>query len=195
MQEYIASKLVGSGSGVVSIAGGIVDSIVVPDVGVVLLVNRKFPNEGLRPVYNQAKGINPNVAVVFYKDGKTFFRNAAHGEEAGLRGVNFKADLSLKLYTPEQINRMITLRPEEKFARANRRSWIQYFQPPSADLGEGIESFKFLPVTLDYTHILPEQRVGDVQEISKRWNIWDDPQRKHFDCLLQIKDGFLVPRR
>jgi len=195
MQEYIASKLVGSGLGVVSIAEGSVDSIVVPDVGTVLLVNKTFPNDGLRPIYNQARQISPNVAVVFYKDGRTFFRNAAHGEEAGLQGVNFKADLSLKLYATEQINRMITLRPEEKFAKSTKQGWIQYYRPQSTGLEEGIETFKFLPVTLDYSHIPAENRVGDVQETSKRWSLWADEQRRHYDCNLEIRNGFLVPRR
>jgi hypothetical protein len=199
MQEYVASKLVGSGSGVVSIAEGKIDSIVVPDVGTVLLVNREFPNDGLRQIYNRAREVNPNVAVVFYKDGSTFFRNAAHGEEGGLQGVRYKGDLglSLKLYSSdssEAINRIITLRPEEKFVKGLKQGWVQYYQPESSNLEEGIETFRFLPVTLDYSHVPAEERVGDVQEVSKRWNIWDEDKRKHFNCPLKLEKGYLLPR-
>lgn len=84
-------------------------------------------------------------ALVFLK-GTPFFRSAA-------RDNHFKADdLSLKNYSPSQINHMILLRPEEQ-QRVSIRPTVQYYQPASELLEEGLLSVTYTPVEFDYSHI------------------------------------------
>lgn len=201
MMDYIASHLEGSASPIISVRGN-PNNILVGEDGIVLLIDREFPNEGLRDIYRKARSLRPKVAAVLYKDGETFFRNAAHGEEAGLKGVRYKSDrgLSLKGYNSEEVNRMITMRPEEKFLhRINLESngnfgWVQYYQPASEGLEEGIESFRFAPVVYDYSHLQDEGFARGSEE-SKRLYIWDERQRAHNSGLLALNGKFLQARK
>jgi len=198
MMDYLASRLEGFGSPVISIKGT-VNTIVLPGTGIVMVVDGQLPNDGLKRAYVELRtalevpDMRDNIAMVLYKDGKTFFRNAAHGTEAGLKGVRYKStlDLSLKNYDQDEVNRMIALRPEEKFI-ADFRNTVQYYQPESAGLDQGLVSFRFEPVTFDYSHIPANERYGPIQEESKRTYIWT---RRSFSAgPLMLARNFLVER-
>ena len=142
--------------------------------GVVLMVNRHYPNKSLNRIYEVVNKHIPNSGLVFFKDGKTFFRSAAAGEdETGIKSKRPKLceNRSLKNYTLEDLRKMISFRPEETFAR-NLKSWVQYYQPESERLKEGIVSYKFSPVELDYSHIPSEERFGPLTKDSERLSIW-----------------------
>jgi hypothetical protein len=193
MQDYIASRLDGSGSPVLSVKGD-ANLIVLKDNGLVLLVDEAFGKDQFARLFAKAAGVYSSApAVVFYKDGKTFFRDGAYGEKAGLKGNRYKAKygLSLKNYTDEQINKMITLRPEELFM-TDRKPWLQYYQPASEQLAEGIESFQFKPVTFDYSHIDSNTRFRPDDRDSSRLSMW--LKRNHNGALLDLQNGYLVSR-
>lgn len=192
MQDYIASRLDGSGTPVISINGD-ANLIYLKDKGLVFLVDQAFGGQNFKNLFERAKSTSQNVAFVFYKDGKTFFRDGAHGEKSGLKGNRYKAKygLSLKNYTDEQINKMITLRPEELFI-ADRKQWLQYYQPASEQLAEGIESFQFKPVTFDYSHIDSNTRFRPDDRDSSRLSMW--LKRNHNGALLDLQNGYLVNR-
>jgi len=156
---------------------------------IVFLVDRVFTSSGFNRTLHILGARAENVMPVFYKDGVTFFRNAAHGVEAGLKGVRYKSqqDLSLKHYTQEQINRMILARPEERHL-INLGRFLQYYQPQSVGLEQGVETFKFGPVTYDYTH-LPNGAHGKMEERSERLFLWLD--RGHSSGALFPSRGYL----
>ena len=192
MRDYVAEHLEGGGSSIISAKGE--PNHIVQDGNLVLLVDKHFGEDRFRRILTQAKGINPNFAILFYKDGKTFFRNAAHGEEAGLKGNRYKSTLglSLKNYSQEEINRMITFRPEELLVEDARKSVIQYYQPKSEGLEEGIVTYKSEPVIFDYSH-LPPQGFARGEEDSKRIRIWREKVLR--DCPLKIESGYLRARK
>jgi len=161
--------------------------ILVGENGIVLLVDRVYPNETFRRAYNLAIEKKSKIGVVFFKDGETFFRNAAE-----THGFKERYDLSLKNYNPEQVRQMISFRPEEIFAHGTGREWLQYYQPSSGRLEQGLESFKFVPVTFDYSHI-PEGRFQPEDRDSKRIHLWTE--RRHFTGLLGHKGRYLVQRQ
>jgi len=122
-----------------------------------------------------------NFAVVFYKDGKTFFRSAAEANY-----FKKKNELSLKNYTTEDMQHMILLRPEE--IRVNQdKVFLQYYQPESARLQEGISTFRFEPVVFDYSHL--EKWYVDDDKDSERLFIWTERIDRSGD--LQIHDDYL----
>jgi hypothetical protein len=88
---------------------------------------------------------------------------------------------------------MIEFRPEEIFVRGIRNRRVQYYQPASERLNEGIEHFVFDNVLFDYSHIPAEQRFGDIEKTSERLFIWDKDKRRHWDCALGLYKGLLLP--
>lgn len=152
-----------------------------PREGAVLLVNRSYPKDNLNKIYKGISEHISNTGFVFFKDGKTFFRSSAAGE--AVNGIKSKAsklrdDRSMKNYTLEDFHKMIAPRPEEKFA-IRTKGWIQYYQPGSERLEEGIVSYKFKPVELDYSHIPSDERFGPLTKDSERTYIWT---QKHDHC-------------
>jgi hypothetical protein len=175
MMDYISARLENEGRQVVSIAGNLANCIYLQDKGLVLMVDRVFPKSEFPRAFAQAKEITPNVAAVVYKDGETFFRSAAAGEEeTGIRAKHSKLrdDRSLKNYTSEDMKNVISFRPEEEFLRNRNGGWVQYYQPQSDRLQEGIVSYRFEPVTFDYSHIPDSARFGPIQKDSERLRIW-----------------------
>jgi len=143
--------------------------------GIVLLVDQVFPNDSFNRIYGVAKKTIPDVAAAVYKDGKKFFRSAAAGEEnTGIQSKRHKLrnDRSLKDYTDEDLRKMISFRPEEEFLRTAKNGVVQYYQPASDRLEEGIVSYKFEPVVFDYSHLDSGARFGPVEQDSERLRIW-----------------------
>jgi hypothetical protein len=209
MQEYIVEKLRLNEEHVEPRNKNLVDGraiessyIVVGDKGLVLLVDQIYPGDCFDNLHRKivnARDSQGNLqferfAVVFYKDGKKFFRSSVAGEdgEAGLASMRFKNTygLSLKHYNAEDLRRIITCRPEEIVALC-RSSWLQYYQPVSERLEEGIASYRFAPVHFDYSHLDgTEYRPSNTD--SKRLHIWKENHLNKGDLVLDGKK--LVPK-
>jgi hypothetical protein len=209
MQEYIVEKLRLNEQNVEPrnknlIGKGTIESsyIVVGNKGLVLLVDQIYSGDCFDELHRRIVNArdcqgNPQFekfAVVFYKDGKKFFRSSMAGEngEAGLESMRFKNTygLSLKHYNAEDLRRMITFRPEENTAFC-RNSWLQYYQPASERLEEGIASYRFAPVHFDYSHLDgTANRPYDTD--SKKLRIWKELQFNKDSLVLDTKQ--LVPK-
>jgi len=193
MKDYLVNQLEGfsdkveprsrevlKGSGITS------NYILVGDKGMVILVDQIYPNNTLNRLSCVAdkQGL-ANKAFIFLKDGKTFFRDAANGSKAGLGAKRNK--FSLRNYTEQEKTQMIAFRPEEVLIN-NSREHLQYFQPDSDRLEQGIESFKFKPVRFDYTHRTDLQNAD-----SKRIHLWN--RRSHNNGPFDLSKGYLGARK
>ena len=158
--------------------------IQIGDDGLVILVDKKYTEEGFRTLCRELTKGRKDAAVVFYKDGETFFRSAAQANY-------FKKEhsLSLKHYTSEQMTKMMLLSPEERFIQ-ERRTSLQYYQPDSANLERGIETFRFEPVRFDYSHISSYEKFKPQDADSKRLFIWTE--RTHEPENLKLEDNRLM---
>jgi hypothetical protein len=137
-------------------------------------ISKRFHNNGIR------------VSPIFYKDGETFFRNAA--EKNYFKKVH---NLSLKNYSNEEMNKMILFRPEEIFVNSQRR-YLQYYQPESERLDQSLETFEFKPVYFDYSH-LEGDRFRPQDTSSERLSLWT--RRIHQPEDLKIHNsGYLIKR-
>jgi hypothetical protein len=128
--------------------------------------------------------------MVFYKDGKHYFRNAAQGIEGELQGVRFKQQqgLTLKHYDSTDVNRMIHLsRPE--IAVQDWSSRVHYYQPASDRLDEMIVSYQFEPVIYDRTHIPWQSRLCSTSEQSKKIFIWNPDGKTEYGQGLLMKNN------
>jgi hypothetical protein len=121
--------------------------ITVDGDGIILLVDQIYPGNSFDKAHVQARAQFSKIGAVVLKDGKTFFRSAAQKN-------HFKSrhNLSLKHYSSDEINRMILLRPEESFLK-DITGMVEYFQPESARLKEGLVIADFGDVSYDYSHI------------------------------------------
>ena len=172
MIDYIHSSLTGSEENIVpcskSIGGINTDFIKVGEDGIIILVDREYANDEFGKLYNLAKFEKTRVASIFYKDRKIFFRSAAYNE-----GYKQKYHKSLKNYSSQDISKMIILRPEEIFMQ-NRNEWLQYYQPESEQLPEGIVTLKFEPLKRDYSHINSDERYKPENTKSTLRFIWTE---------------------
>ena len=192
MLDYIVARLVGSEEKIIPIRKRIFEGleaniILVGNDGVVLMVDKIYPKNLFQRLHDFSKQGKERVASVVFKDGKTFFRSAAEKNY-------FKKDnlLSLKNYSSDDMQRMILLRPEE-ITLANRNfGRVQYFQPGSPRMEEGLETFRFNPVEFDYSHIDSKYRFKPQDTSSRRLHIWD--QRTHSTGPLFL-DSFLLKGR
>ncbi len=189
MLDYVVSKLESSGEKIIpskrNILGKIESNLIfVGDNGVVLLLDKIYPKDSFRYLHNIASQSKERVASVVFKDGETFFRSAAEKNY-------FKKDhkLSLKNYNAEDMQRMILLRPEEIILTQKNFGQIQYFQPESSRMREGLETFRFKPVKFDYSHINSDYGFKPENTSSKRLHIWN--RRQHFTGPLFL-DTFLL---
>jgi len=206
MLGYLEAHLAGSSDKIEARSKELVPGIksnyiLVGDDGIVFLIDQPYANDTFKRIYDTIAQ-NPdeskrrkNFAPVFFKDGKTFFRSAVGNvEETGIKSKRFKADdeHSLKNYK-EVMNQIISMRPEELFISRNLGKWIQYYQSQSEKLEQGIVSYKFQPVELDYSHIPPEERFGPITRISERLSLWRD--KRFFSGNLNLFNNYLVPRK
>lgn len=200
MFDYLVARLKGSGQSVVPkrgvLTGGIESSyILVENDGVVFLVDQPYPNEGIMDVYRACWGNKQfNFCPVFLKDGRTFYRSSMAGEsgEAGLKSKRFKQKhgLSLKRYNEDELRRMITFRPEERFA-FGRSPVLHYYQPDSANLSEGVVKYGFSKVIFDYSHISDSDRFKPENKASEVIHLWRD--RNEMRGNLRLDGRVLVP--
>jgi hypothetical protein len=152
--------------------------------GIVLMVDQKYPDGSFDKVYTDASKIYNNVGVVFYKGENTFFRPAApihHYKKTGR---------SMKNYTEEEMHRMIMFRPEEIFMYHKDGQKLQYYQPESARLEEGIMTYVFGPVNADYSHISSKRFKPQDRTFIRDHIIKDE---KFYDGKLKLVNGILVP--
>ena len=173
---------------------GIQTSYIKLDNGIVIIVDDKYENNTLEILYEKAvrqtqKAKHPQtVSLVFLKDGKTFFRSAAQNNR-----WKSQMYMSLKDYSDEEINRIITFRPEEEFARSqNRESRLQYYQLESERLKESVVTYKFVPVTFDYSHIPSNKRFGPMQVESRKLRIWNQTLSHSGKLRLDLDSGLLI---
>lgn len=144
--------------------------------GLVLLIDRHFGRADFEQLRSGAREQFEHVAVVFLKDGVTYFRSDARHGHARTRGR------SLKHYSAQDANRMLLLRPEEiseweRIRTVDEKTAaeriLQYYQPSSERLREGVVTFEFRPVTFDYSHVeeihLPRRESKRVYEWTDRW--------------------------
>lgn len=201
IRDYLVDRLSDSGISVIpyeqSVAGNDVAFITASDQntgknGLVILVDRIFTGDSLRHVKGQFRNSQwDNIAFAFYKDGKTFFRAGVKFDSYS-RGKS-KYGLSLKHYNNVEINRMINFRPEEQLAYEQGKGWVQYYQPTSQNLSEGIVNLKFEAVRFDYSHITEyEGRFKPANKDSEKLRIWKE--RNENSGKLKIESGFLLPR-
>ncbi len=134
--------------------------------GLVLLIDRTFSRKEFNMLYSRAENYAAltetyaptgepitKLAVVFFKDGKTYFKSAAKDIASAQR------DGSLKQYTSQDLHRFISCQHSEKriieqtIHSPRKRTRIQYYQPESDRLSQALVSFTFRPVMLDYRHL------------------------------------------
>jgi hypothetical protein len=193
MMDYLVSRLEGnmplvSCSKLVLSGQDKTSYIKVGDTGLVLVIDRIYSGDSFSELYSRAqKQSSSNVATVFIKDGKTFFRSAA--QKNYFKQSN---QLSLKNYTPEQMQEMLLLRSEE-IVLVNRARKLQYYQPESPRLEEGVETFDFGAVRFDYSHIDPAVKFKPKDGFSER--LFLHKSRNHQNGQLDLISGYLVPRK
>jgi len=159
---------------------------------IILLVDRVYPHwsksyySPFAKLYSNINTtFNENIAVVFYKNGEDFFRSAAQRNY-----YKKEKDLGQKNYSNEEIHRMIMFRPEEIIISEKKRGKLQYYQPQSAMLDEGLVTYTFGEVIAEYGDRLINKGINIAQREYKRNKIW--LERKYGDDNLMIKDGFLI---
>ena len=175
MKDFLVDRVVSAGFGVEPVSkkfyGSEVNYLRVDDGNdkkILFLVGGKYSEARFKPIYDKAKDqFGENFGMVFYKDGTTFFRSYALTVRA-----TEKRERSLRNYDETEIRRMILLTPEEIIAR--RRGFLQYYQPESERLTEGLRTFKFVPVKYDYRYIPSDDgRKIPTEKDSPRIFIWN----------------------
>lgn len=125
-----------------------------------LLVNRQIPMNEFYGLHRKNITEFENNHIIFYKDGKIFFKRMVDTN-------SWRQDKSLKQYSQQEINQMIILTIQEKYAifkfdknkvenihlQNLRDKKIIYYQPPTERLEEGIRKFQPVHVSYDYSHI------------------------------------------
>lgn len=94
---------------------------------------------------NQRKRVY--TSPIFYKDGKTAFVRMVETNSS------WRQDKSLKNYSLEEINQMLSLRGMEKAVLDLTEDELSYYQPPTNNLEESLRTFHLQTVALDYSHL------------------------------------------
>lgn len=194
MLDYLVAKLEGGEEQIVPITERLLRNrpidtayIEVGEDGIVFLLDQLYPGGSFSPVYEWMKQNKSRVGLVLLKDGKTYFRSAAEDNY-----WKAQKELSLKHYRGA-MNRLILLRPEEKFAR-DKKSWVQYYQPDSPKLEESLVSFQFGNVEFDYSHIEDSSRFKPQNKDSERLFLVQDKKVEVAGNLVLNSRGYLVER-
>lgn len=192
MLDYIVSKLEPNYSKVEPMTRRLSHTIETTYVkvndGILLLVDKGFLVKDdntkyntlyntLHDIYNKACAYSQlnysknNVGFIIYKDGKKFFRAAAPRHQ-------FKANknLSLKNYK-DKMHNLIFFTPEEKFIynlskKSQNSGILNYYQPESEKLKEGIILYEFQPVIFDYSQINSNVKFKPKNGPSQKDHLW-----------------------
>lgn len=121
----------------------------VPRAYAIILPNLLDTIGSFQQLYQQCFLNDVYVVPVFYKDGKTAFVRMVD------RNPSWRADKSLKEYTPQEINQMLHLRGTEKAVLDIFGVRLAYYQPQTERLEESLRRFNMGPVHFDYSHIGP----------------------------------------
>lgn len=127
--------------------------------GIILLDKQLSLNE-LVALHNKNKAEYGKNLVIFYKDGQTFFKRMVENS-------SWRSDKSLKKYTENEINHIIALTVQERYALFDFSKYIvdnftlkdlenkqlNYYQTQTPNLSKSIRKFNALPVEFDYSHI------------------------------------------
>lgn len=202
MLDYLIAKLENNYSNVNpmtrKLSHGIDTTYIKVDDGLLLLIDKGFlvKENGrnintLEKVYDKAlnfskaKYNNHNVGLVVYKDGENFFRAAAPKH-------HYKSEkgLSLKNYSNKDLHKMIFFRPEEKFIYKTTGN-VQYYQPKSEMLKQGIITYEFEPVIFDYSHIDSNTRFKPHNKASEKDYLWINGEFIDEDIILS--NGLIMP--
>lgn len=135
----------------------------------ILLFNKQYSKKQTELLFEIAKSVGMKAVPLFYKDGETYFRSAAAGQEkTGLNSKTYKLseDKSLKKYSTKDLQKIIQLSLPE-INEIKKGPLITYYQPESDNLREKIKKYKFSPVIYDYTHIPKDDRFGPITTKSK----------------------------
>ena len=190
MLEYLIAKLDSEGESINPYSKELVSGIISNYISIgknklLFLVDKTYPNQALKKINNSIRQFRKDVAYVLLKDGTIFFRNAAE-KKYFKKSKNF----SLKNYSNEDMHKMIMFRPEETFLTNIRNNILQYYQPDSPRLKQGIVSFKFKPVYFDYSHIDSNLKFKPENKNSAKLNIWIKRIENYNN--FQIKNNFLI---
>ena len=120
---------------------------------------------------------------IFMKDGTNFFRSAA-------KDNRFRRSLSY--YSNENINNMILMSPAEILSKDKKFGYVQYYQPESSRLEEGVLTFLFSNYEFDYSHI-ENNRFKPTNKDSKRLFLANFERFDSGDFKLNDK-GFVLDR-
>jgi len=100
MMDYLLTRLECSNPSIVSksreIISGITSNyIFVGDKGLVFLVDEIYPGDNLKRIHDFAASSGKDIAYVFMKDGKNFFRSSVAGEQgsSGLSSIRLNNPL------------------------------------------------------------------------------------------------------
>lgn len=192
MLDYLVNALHEGGSRVQACSKKLVTNfksnyIKVNDDGLVILCDREYTADAFKKFVRAAKDQYENVAVVFLKDGKTYFRTA--NPRAHIQGDG----RSLKNYTPEQLQRIMLLRPEEQhFVSGKSGGTIQYYQPKSDRLEECLVEYKFQTVQFDYSHV-GNDRFQPLNRTSVREYEWKSKNEHKGPVTLDHRALIFVP--
>jgi len=188
MKDFLVAGLEGFGLNIEPCTKPIVEKkdssyVLVGSKGIVLLIDRPYAKDAFLKLHSQARQSKRDVAVVLFKDGKSYFRSAKHrGHQRRKKGR------SLERYSVGDLQKLLMLHPIESFLAENR-SYVQYYQPDSPRLNEGIECFQFKPIVFDYTHIPETKRFGPEKEKSKSLFLWK--YRGHLEGSLVLDGDYL----
>lgn len=199
MKEYFAEKLNGCGKTIEPCRKEIVEGITsnyikVGNDGLVILIERQYPNGSLKKLHEAAGRHGwKNVAFVFYNDGKIFLRSAY---EDNL--FKMERGLSLKNYTEKELKGLVQLTPAEIYVNSIRKR-VQYYNDNSVPfMDEELMSVKFEEVNPDYNHVMGEKR----KNMKRHRRFYDVPLKRKFiigDTIentgkVELKDGYLIKR-
>lgn len=195
MLEYVVERLRQGGESCepfrknLNLSGDFVSQYIkiVPS-GLVLLCDRVYTESNFERCVYTAKKRFENVAVVFLKDGVTYFRAAMPKVVPKAEGRSFKQ------YKNQDLSRMIELtRAEVRCVEGTSGGKVFYYQPLSDRLNEAVATYVFQTCQFDYSHVTPD-RFQPRDRTSKRIYQWTD-KLEHAGPLKLVKRGFEFARK
>lgn len=130
-----------------------------------ILLTHQMPLKEFIALHNLNKREFGYSLSIFYKDGETFFKRMVDSS-------SYRADKSLKNYTLNDINHIISLTVQERYSMMGfspslvdnfsqmdlTDKVLYYYQPKTQRLIESVRKFRPEAVELDYSHIKPKDK-------------------------------------